>query len=523
MNPAVSSVKKKDIFTNNCYNERDVVGDIEKLSLDACDPELAMLITKLLPQINKNTKAHEVIDQYSLAFYMSCVTNAKLKWRNYVVRPRDVFSVFNLPDIGQNIRNILCNQVQHDTMTKMLFFSLPFLKHNRLNLQPMSEISMVNLQHFVRIILGCYLGILQPNGKTPPWILRIKIIVFTMQLLSRGTQKDLYTFCASHQATLRIACIEYFIYFLQSYMIPELSMFACIFIKSQNTDALQFKELLHVINNFRVACYTSTTLDTVDFNSKALCMLERCNRICVTKLKHNSVAAPQTLIVSDKVIATFMGSSRTLSAVIAQTIHPNFTDPEIDQFMQLQQKITRYPLPSELQKIQILALQDTAKINSIKATNCISCHVCIRCGLSAGSMDTKMRLTSNGDSICSQCKTDDFVTRIFVIGHVVRCGPCMLFWCPICRIVHEWQASGYDFRACSILKIHRIRPNVSCFMCHKQVGLETVQVLDSRLGVLHTLSLCYKHRPWEFQTKWIHDIESFCLALKYKKRNKNIY
>ena len=85
--------------------QHDVAGDIEKLSLDACDPELAMLITKLLPQINKNTKAHEVIDQYSLAFYMSCVTNAKLKWRNYVVRPRDVFSVFNLPDIGQNIRN----------------------------------------------------------------------------------------------------------------------------------------------------------------------------------------------------------------------------------------------------------------------------------------------------------------------------------------------------------------------------------------------------------------------------------
>lgn len=516
-------MKKKDIFTNHCYNERDVAGDIEKLSLDACDPELAMLITKLLPQINKNTKAHEVIDQYSLAFYMSCVTETKINWRNYVVSARDVFSIFHLPDIGQNIRNILCNQVQRDTMTRMLFFSLPFLKHNRLNLPPISEISMLNLQHFVRIILACYLGILQPNGKTPPWILRIKIIIFTMQLLTRGTQQDLYTFCASHQATLRIASIEYFIHFLQSYMIPELSMFASIFIKSQNTSALQFKELLHVINNFRVACYTSMTLDTADFNSKALCMLERCNRICVTKLKHNSLTRPPQLNVSDRVLATFLHSSLTHSAVIAQTIHPTFTSAELDQFMQIQQKITRYSLPRELQNIQLLALQDTAKTNSIKATNCIKCHICIRCGLSAGAMDTKMRLTSKGMSICSQCKTDEFVTSIFVIGHVICCGQCMLFWCPICRMVHEWQASGYDFNSCSILKMHHARPNVSCFMCHKQVALENVQVLDSKLGILHTLSLCYKHRPWEFQTKWIHDIESFCLALKFKKRNKNIY
>ena len=204
MNPVASSVKKKDIFTNQLYNELDVTGGNANISLEKCCPELAQLIMKTLPSTNKNSKSHAVIDRYCLAFYVSCASDQKIN----VVNASDVFSLKHLPDIGHNIRNIIYNQVHRDTMTKIIFFSLPFLKHNRLSLPPVSEITLHNLQDLIRIILACYLGILQPNGKTPTWTLRVQIIIFVMQLLTRGTKQDLYTFCSAHQATLRISCIE---------------------------------------------------------------------------------------------------------------------------------------------------------------------------------------------------------------------------------------------------------------------------------------------------------------------------
>jgi hypothetical protein len=523
VNPVVSSVKKKDIFTGQLYNERDVTGDTANLSLDRCCPRLAQLIVKLLPDANKHSKTHAELDRYALAFHLSCVSEQQTDWRPFVANASDVFSLRHMPDIGSNIRNIIYNQVQRDTMTRIIFFSLPFLKHNRLSLPHVSEITLANLQDLVRIILACYLGMLQPGSKTPTWILRVQILVFAMQLLTRGTKQDLYTFCLAHQATLRISCIEYFIHFLQTNMLPELSTFAVLFVKSTDTDALQFAEILAVINNFRVSCYTTTKLDTAEFNTKALGMLERCNRICVTKLKHRTNDAPAEPTASDKVLALCLHAPYTQSVVIAQTIQTAATDAELDQFMHLQHRITRYALPEELLNIQLDTLQDIASRSAIKAVNAAKCHICFRCGLVAGEIDTKMRLTSTGQSICSQCRSTDFVFSIFAIGNVISCGQAMLFWCPLCRVVHAWQASGHDFRACALRKAPRRHHSASCFMCHKQVALENVRVLDARVGVLHTLALCYKHRPWEFQTKWIHDVESFCEALKHKKRSKPIY
>jgi hypothetical protein len=171
VNPVVSGVKRKDIFTGHLYNERDVTGDTANLSLDKCCPQLAQLIVKLLPDVNKHGKTHAVLDRF--VFHMSCVSDRQTDWRPFVLNTSDVFSLRHMPDIGHNIRNIIYNQVQRDTMTKVIFFSLPFIKHNRLSLPHVSEITLGNLQDLVRIILACYLGMLQPNSKTPTWILRV--------------------------------------------------------------------------------------------------------------------------------------------------------------------------------------------------------------------------------------------------------------------------------------------------------------------------------------------------------------
>jgi len=38
-----------------------------------------------------------------------------------------------------------------------------------------------------------------------------------------------------------------------------------------------------------------------------------------------------------------------------------------------------------------------------------------------------------------------------------------------------------------------------------------------------TLTLCYKHRPWDYQLKWVCDLDSLKHALQRKRSAKPLY
>ena len=142
-------------------------------------------------------------------------------------------------------------------------------------------------------------------------------------------------------------------------------------------------------------------------------MLERCNRICVTKLKHTGVTQSKAVNTPDNILKLCLHTQCTQSVLITQMIQTTLTDNELHQCMQLQHKITRHALPQELLNIQLLTLKEVASRNAIRALNCAEYHICFRCGLLGGDLDTKMRLTSTGLCICSQCKSTEFVFSIF--------------------------------------------------------------------------------------------------------------
>jgi hypothetical protein len=121
-------------------------------------------------------------------------------------------------DIGRNIRQIIMADLHSETFTRLIFFSLPYLKHNRLTLPPLHETKYLDLQNCVRIIYASCLGMLQANSKKPPWSLRVQLHVFIHQLLLNGTHQDLHVFCKTHLAVLRISLIEYVIFFVRRNM-----------------------------------------------------------------------------------------------------------------------------------------------------------------------------------------------------------------------------------------------------------------------------------------------------------------
>jgi hypothetical protein len=62
-----------------------------------------------------------------------------------------------------------------------------------------------------------------------------------------------------------------------------------------------------------------------------------------------------------------------------------------------------------------------------------------------------------------------------------------------------------------------------CLVCKKRNSIQDVEVLNADLGFMCTLTLCYKHRPWDYQLKWVSDLDSLKQALHAKMTAKPLY
>jgi hypothetical protein len=258
----------------------------DKMDESNCDPALLDIVQRHLLGAHDDDRQYQTLDKYLIAFFMSATQHDilhTLQWQHFVLADAHVFGPEHLVDIGRNIRQIILADLQSETFTRLIFFSLPYLKHNRLTLPPLHETKYLDLQNCVRIIHASCLGMLQANSKKPPWSMRVQLHIFIHQLLLNGTHKDLHVFCKSHLAVLRISLIEYVIFFVRRNMHMENEIFEKMF-RTQKNSALQFDEMLCLINNFRIQAYDKRFLDTVRLNEKAMLTLERCNRMCTCKM-----------------------------------------------------------------------------------------------------------------------------------------------------------------------------------------------------------------------------------------------
>jgi hypothetical protein len=161
----------------------------------ACDAELLGILRRLLLSANSSDMEYRTLDRYLVAFFLSCTKHEMLQtltWQHFVLVDEHVFTTDRLVDIGRNIRQIILGDLETETLTRLVFFSLPYLKHKRLNLPPLHETKFHELQGCLRIVYASCLGMLQRNSKKPPWSMRVQLHIFTHQLLVHGTHPDLH-------------------------------------------------------------------------------------------------------------------------------------------------------------------------------------------------------------------------------------------------------------------------------------------------------------------------------------------
>jgi hypothetical protein len=195
------------------------------------------------------------------------------------VQPQHMLHADSVQDIGYIVRDIMLLQQRNDVLFKLYQYTMPFIKHNRLNFPPMSCTSKTVLMHMLQIMSLSCLGLYSPQHKKPTWHVRRQLFAFFTSLQTHGSARDVYLFCQQHTYLLRLALMEHFVYFTSTHMALEMPLL--LQCTGTHYDNQRTQRLVHYItDHFRTAALQNDTLDWAHVEAKAQLSVERCNRTC---------------------------------------------------------------------------------------------------------------------------------------------------------------------------------------------------------------------------------------------------
>jgi hypothetical protein len=131
---------------------------------NAIHPSVALCIEQLLTQHKKGHAVEAQLDvQLSISLlpmYMQELFTTRVHVEeDMLLHPQQV------QDIGYIIRDIMLQKQQNHVLFKLYQYTMPFIKHNRLNFPPMQCTSRVVLRHMIQVIAHVTLTLLAKKTK----------------------------------------------------------------------------------------------------------------------------------------------------------------------------------------------------------------------------------------------------------------------------------------------------------------------------------------------------------------------
>ena len=514
------------LFSGSKFDIARVVG--HKLASDnneIANPEVAEIVQTLHEQLKAGERTQTQIDRYIPYIHMLWSNDPlldRLPWRYFVLREQDVCRVEDLVDIGFEVRAMLMKSGKMSIMHKLIQYSMPYIKHNRLNFPSYADVTAIELVQMLRITMASCLGLMRENTKRPIFVLRVKIVVFFTKLIASGNSMDHYIFCSSFLSLLRIAIIEYFMVFMQQFLPAEKQMLCMRFQLDNNVDEM-FRSFFAIIDVFRQSVMQTSLLDFSLINTRAHVAIEKCNRITKGKTRQDKpISSCNTISIPTADIAAAMAVPRFAHVTYARAVEgtSNLTWKTLENIERVHALIDVTILPHNIAKQQAEQVLRTFKNNSSSLYNCLWLNICVRCVCDSSkfTLNSKMRIMSSGRSFCSVCRNDTFVIPISTLGKIVKIQNVRFYYCVFCTCIHEWKATGYEFMACpfSGREVGTTSKSSVCHLCKRTTGLSKMSVLDDILGVMQIITLCVKHRPLAFQEPCIYNLFSLRNAIIHK-------
>ena len=489
------------------------------------DADILTIIKDLYATMHAHeTEAYTIqkeIDRYWIALFLRSIRSPLLDcipWQSFVLKLQDVFNVQHLPDIGYYIRQLSINRnISENVMCRIIQYSLPYVKHNRLNFPRYADVPQKALIELIQITLAMLMSIYPHSTKHALWQLRFKIYVYTYILISQGNKYDQYLWCINNINLIRIGMIEYFVYFVNKNMPAEFEVLQSLF-GASNSVQVTFRQFLVNIEYFRTQNLQSLNLNWVQINKKSHYIIERCNRLCKTKPKmmSNCMKYPSSMHYAQD-INSILETPRCKHPCNAKMFNPDISFENMQQVYHIHQNIYVQKLPRSIWQIQRNSLLQMMRTDSFLYRDCMYLYICFRCIHMHPNILPQMRIDTYQNRYCQFCDQSDAIKPINVLGQIASVFEKRYYFCHQCLLVHEWTSSGCEFFTCPFFKTEKKVEKSDCLLCKRSLNVNNIDVLDSHLGVMHSIALCTRHIPREHQMQYIYCLSALVQCLKKRQ------
>ena len=417
-------------------------------------------------------------------------------------------------DIGYIIRDIMLQKQQNDVLFKLYQYTMPFIKHNRLNFPPMQCTSRVVLRHMTQVMALTCLGLYSPKNKKPTWSIRRQLFSFFTTLMTRGSLRDVYLFCLHNTYVLRLALMEHFIFFSSTHMQEEMKLLLKCTGLCYNPS--RTKTLIeYITDHFRTACLQNELLDWSLIESKAQLAVERCNRTCKAQQPH--VCEQQQSfgdILSCALIRRMLDSPRVDAGNFGASLRRTCMLDTAARFA-LNSKLCKFALPLLVQHRQFEHIAEASQQrNNRTIVGRTLLYVCLRCNTKHMQPKGDMRMQYPGQPVCRHCNSSNFVCETDTLGHLVKVYSNYYYFCVDCSRVHCWCGTGRELSSCP-WKEPKSHMRRNCAVCARTQMLSRVSVFDKALGIMQSLFLCSKHCPPQVHMACVHDLCALRRLIKH--------
>ena len=498
------------LFAGDCLTQA-AVSELCKQESQAMHSGIASCIEHLLQQQKKGDDVQTQLDaQLTIsllpkAMQQLFVTRIKL-------RPDHLLHASQVQDIGYIVRDIMMLKQRNDVLFKLYQYTMPFIKHNRLNFPPMQCTSKSVLMHMIQVMALTCLGLYSPQQKTPTWSIRRQLFIFFTNLLTRGSMRDIYLFCQSHTYILRLALMEHFVHFTSKHMALEMPMLLLCtgtFYDHQRTQRL----VQYITDHFRTAALQNDDLDWKVVEAKAHLSVERCNRTCKSQQLHSKekfVNVAETMRPADFKAA--LDAKRVDARTLAATMDCQDVFTAAARWS-LSRAVCKYPLPVLLQHAQFVHIESMSLLTNNRTIVARSLlYVCLRCNQKHPHAKGDMRIQYPDRPICKYCNSSAYVCVADTLGHLVSVYGNYYHFCIECSRVHSWRGTGTELGKCP-WATEQSGPRRHCAICLRTVMLSSTVVFDKKIGIMQQLYLCSKHCPAAPLMRSVHDLAALrCLV-----------
>ena len=416
-------------------------------------------------------------------------------------------------DIGYIIRDIMVQKNHSDVLFKLYQYTMPFIKHNRLNFPPKRNVSKSLLKHLMQLLTLTCLGLHSSKSKKPVWTIRRQLFIVLTQLQTQGSLTDIYSFCQHHNYLVRLALMENFVHFTSKYMTVEMESMRAFTTTAYEHSKVE-RLVCYITDNFRMSALQNETLDWNLIEEKAQIAIERCNRTCKSHplplskrfaSAHNCVGRDEFRhllnmpVVRPQSIISAMADSNLFTMALRHNLNKH---------------VCKYALPVRIQHKQFSQILEQAQqVNGCTIVQRSLLHVCLRCTQQHNATSNNMRIDFEHKPMCVKCNSCAFVFTADTLGHLIRVCRQYFYFCTICNRVHAWTGKGNELFSCQQVRIEPRRKH--CCVCWRTMQLTSKSIFDKKLGVMQQLFLCAKHCPSPMQMAYVTDLSSLRLLIKH--------